>query len=48
MHEEDAGTAWKHVEYRTGHSETRRMRRLVLSFFPTIANYVRCLRSARQ
>ena len=39
MHEEDAGMAWKHVEYRTGHSEVRRMRRLVISFVATIANY---------
>ena len=39
MHEEDAGMAWKHVEYRTGHSEVRRMRRLVVSFVATIANY---------
>lgn len=39
MHEEDAGTAWKHVEYRNGHNEIRRMRRLVISFVCTIANY---------
>lgn len=39
MHEEDAGTLWKHTEYRTGHSEVRRSRRLVLSFIATIANY---------
>lgn len=39
MHEEDAGTAWKHVEYRNGHNEIRRMRRLVVSFVCTIANY---------
>ena len=32
MHEEDYGTLWKHTEYRTGHSEVRRSRRLVLSF----------------
>ncbi|BDA42557.1 Primary amine oxidase [Coccomyxa sp. Obi] len=39
MHEEDHGMLWKHVEYRTGHSEVRRSRRLVLSFVATIANY---------
>ena len=39
MHEEDVGTLWKHVEYRTGHSEARRSRRLVISFIATIANY---------
>ena len=39
MHEEDYGTLWKHTEYRTGHSEVRRSRRLVLSFISTIANY---------
>ena len=39
LHEEDHGLLWKHVEYRTGHSESRRSRRLVLSFVATIANY---------
>ena len=39
MHEEDAGLLWKHVEYRTNHSEVRRSRRLVLSFIATV-----CLR----
>ncbi|KAK9802672.1 hypothetical protein WJX73_003875 [Symbiochloris irregularis] len=39
MHEEDHGLLWKHVEYRTGHSESRRSRRLVLSFIATVANY---------
>ena len=39
MHEEDYGTLWKHTEYRSGHSEVRRSRRLVLSFISTIANY---------
>lgn len=24
MHEEDAGLLWKHLEYRTGHAESRR------------------------
>lgn len=36
MHEEDAGMLWKHVEYRTNHSEVRRSRRLVLSFVATV------------
>ena len=39
MHEEDAGLLWKHVEYRNGHSEVRRSRRLVLSFLATVVNY---------
>ncbi|KAL6769401.1 AMX1 [Auxenochlorella protothecoides x Auxenochlorella symbiontica] len=39
MHEEDAGMAWKHYDYRTDEVEVRRMRRLVLSFIATIANY---------
>jgi len=39
MHEEDAGLLYKHVDYRTGHSESRRSRRLVLSFIATVVNY---------
>ena len=39
LHEEDHGLLWKHVEYRTGHNESRRSRRLVLSFIATVANY---------
>lgn len=39
MHEEDAGLLWKHSEYRTGHAEVRRSRRLVLSFICTVVNY---------
>jgi primary-amine oxidase len=39
MHEEDAGLLFKHVEYRTGHNESRRSRRLVLSFIATVVNY---------
>ena len=39
LHEEDAGMAWKHLEYRNGHAEVRRARRLVISFISTIANY---------
>ena len=39
MHEEDAGILWKHMEYRNGHSEVRRARKLVLSFIATVVNY---------
>ena len=38
IHEEDNGVLWKHVDDRTG-AETRRMRRLVVSFHATVANY---------
>lgn len=39
MHEQDAGLLWKHVEYRTGHNESRRSRILVISFIATVVNY---------
>ncbi|GAQ81207.1 Copper amine oxidase [Klebsormidium nitens] len=39
VHEEDVGLLWKHMEYRNGHSESRRSRRLVLSFTSTVVNY---------
>lgn len=39
LHEEDAGLLWKHVEYRNGHVESRRQRRLVVSFVSTVVNY---------
>lgn len=39
MHEEDAGILWKHVDWRSGHAEVRRSRRLVVSFIATVANY---------
>jgi primary-amine oxidase len=39
MHEEDAGIAWKHTDYRTGAVEVRRSRRLVLSTIATVGNY---------
>lgn len=39
MHEEDYGIAFKHWDYRGGHTEVRRSRRLVISFIATIANY---------
>ena len=38
IHEEDDGVLWKHVDDRTG-AQTRRMRRLVVSFHATVANY---------
>jgi primary-amine oxidase len=38
IHEEDNGVLWKHVDDRAG-AETRRMRRLVVSFHATVANY---------
>ncbi len=39
MHEEDHGLLWKHVDYRSGHSESRRSRRLVISTISTVVNY---------
>ncbi|RFA09016.1 tyramine oxidase [Subtercola boreus] len=39
MHEEDFGTLWKHSDMFTGSNETRRSRRLVISFFTTVGNY---------
>ena len=39
MHEEDDGILWKHMEYRTGHAQSRRSRKLVLSFIATVVNY---------
>jgi len=39
MHEEDTGLLYKHVDYRTGHSESRRQRRLVISHISTVVNY---------
>jgi primary-amine oxidase len=39
LHEEDYGVLWKHVDMFNGMSETRRQRRLVISFFLTIGNY---------
>ena len=38
IHEEDAAVLWKHVEA-SGAAETRRMRRLTVSFHVTVANY---------
>jgi primary-amine oxidase len=39
MHEEDFGVLWKHTDLWSGSHETRRQRRLVISFFTTIGNY---------
>ena len=39
MHEEDHGVLWKHSDMFTGSRETRRQRRLVISFFTPIGNY---------
>lgn len=39
MHEEDYGVLWKHNDLFTGLHETRRSRRLVVSFFVTVGNY---------
>ncbi|KAG2429578.1 hypothetical protein HXX76_010813 [Chlamydomonas incerta] len=39
MHEEDTGLLYKHVDYRTGHAESRRGRRLVVSHVATVVNY---------
>jgi primary-amine oxidase len=38
VHEEDNGVLWKHVDQFAG-AQTRRMRRLVISFHATVANY---------
>jgi primary-amine oxidase len=39
IHEEDYGILWKHLDFRTGLSEVRRSRRLVVSFIATVGNY---------
>lgn len=39
MHEEDTGILWKHTDFRTGRVDTRRGRRLVISFIATVGNY---------
>lgn len=39
LHEEDAGLLWKHTDWRTNQVETRRSRRLVVSFIATVGNY---------
>jgi len=39
MHEEDVGLLWKHLDYRAGTAQSRRARRLVISFIMTAINY---------
>jgi primary-amine oxidase len=39
LHEEDFGVLWKHTDLFTESRETRRQRRLVISFFTTVGNY---------
>ncbi|NQX14042.1 primary-amine oxidase [Microbacteriaceae bacterium VKM Ac-2855] len=39
IHEEDYGILWKHRDDFSGSNETRRQRRLVISFFVTVGNY---------
>lgn len=39
MHEEDYGVLWKHTDAAIEQNETRRARRLVVSFFVTVGNY---------
>ncbi|HUR73207.1 MAG TPA: primary-amine oxidase [Sporichthya sp.] len=39
IHEEDFGILWKHTDLWSGSSQTRRSRRLVVSFFTTVGNY---------
>ncbi|GAA1109360.1 primary-amine oxidase [Nocardiopsis metallicus] len=39
MHEEDFGVLWKHTDLWAGSAETRRQRRMVISFFTTVGNY---------
>jgi primary-amine oxidase len=39
LHEEDCGIAWKHTDFRTGYTEVRRLRRLVISSIVTVGNY---------
>jgi primary-amine oxidase len=39
VHEEDYGILWKHTDNWNGSSDSRRNRRLVVSFFVTVGNY---------
>ncbi len=39
LYERDGGVLWKHVDYLTGHNESRRARQLVLSYFANVGNY---------
>jgi primary-amine oxidase len=39
IHEEDHGILWKHTDIFNGSAQSRRQRRLVVSFFSTVGNY---------
>ncbi len=39
VHEEDFGIGWKHTDIFNGSAQTRRQRRLVVSFWSTVGNY---------
>ncbi len=39
VHEEDFGILWKHTDIFNGSAQSRRQRRLVVSYFTTIGNY---------
>jgi primary-amine oxidase len=39
IHEEDYGILWKHTDTFNGSAQSRRQRRLVVSFFTTVGNY---------
>src|SRR5689334_20224801 len=39
VHEEDFGILWKHTDIWNGSAQTRRQRRLVVSYFSTVGNY---------
>jgi primary-amine oxidase len=39
VHEEDFGILWKHTDIFNGSSQSRRQRRLVVSYFTTVGNY---------
>ncbi len=39
LHEEDMGIMWKHYDFRSDRTETRRARRMVISTIATVGNY---------
>ncbi|HEY7545364.1 MAG TPA: primary-amine oxidase, partial [Blastocatellia bacterium] len=39
LYERDGVVLWKHVDYMTGHNESRRARQFVLSFYANVGNY---------
>ena len=43
VHEEDTGILWKHHDWRSGATDVRRGRRLVISTIVTVGNYEYCL-----